>query len=341
MAEIFVSYSSKDRDRIGQLVGHLEASGLSIWWDKELRGGSMFSKEIEAELNQAKAVLVAWTASSIDSHWVADEAELALRTRKLVPIRLDDIEPPMGFRQVHTLDFSDWKGEAGFAEIPTLLRAISHHTGAESVATVPASSAPAKADVPEASIAVLPFINRSSDPEQEFFSDGIAEEMLNLLGKIGEVQVAARSSSFQFSETDKLVDEVAELVGVAHILEGGVRKSGNRVRITAQLIKAATKFQLWSETYDRTLDDVFAIQDEISAAIVDALKEHLLSDVILPEASRSENPAAFEHYLLGQHLAHTRKREKLEESRQHYERAIECDPEYAPAYARLSMAWLL
>ena len=129
---------------------------------------------------------------------------------------------------------------------------------------------------PEASIAVLPFVNLSSDSEQEYFSDGISEELLNLLAKVSQMHVTARTSSFQFKGKNLNISEIGKMLGVSHVLEGSVRKSGDRVRITAQLIEVATGFHKWSETYDRTLHDIFAIQDEISAAIVVALKELIL-----------------------------------------------------------------
>jgi adenylate cyclase len=126
------------------------------------------------------------------------------------------------------------------------------------------------------SIVVLPFVNMSSDEEQEYFSDGLSEEMLNLLAKIPELRVTSRSSAFAFKGEKIDIPAVAEKLGVAHILEGSVRKAGNQVRITAQLIEARSDTHLWSETYDRSLDDIFAIQDEIAAAVVAQLKITLL-----------------------------------------------------------------
>ena len=129
------------------------------------------------------------------------------------------------------------------------------------------------------SVAVLPFVNMSNDPDQEYFSDGISEELLNLLAKIPELRVPARTSSFQFKGQNLDIGDVAKQLNVKHVLEGSVRKADVRVRVTAQLIEADTGYHLWSDTYDRELDDIFAIQDEISAAIVSALSETLGLDV--------------------------------------------------------------
>ena len=129
------------------------------------------------------------------------------------------------------------------------------------------------------SIAVLPFVNMSEDAGNEYFADGLSEELLNMLVKIPELQVAARTSSFSFKGKDLTVSEIAHKLNVSNVLEGSVRKSGNRVRITVQLIKADDGFHLWSESYDRTLDDIFAIQDEIALAVTGALKMTLMAPV--------------------------------------------------------------
>jgi TolB-like protein len=128
------------------------------------------------------------------------------------------------------------------------------------------------------SIAVLPFVNRSSDPEQEYFSDGISEELLNRLAKIPQFRVAGRTSSFAFKGKDEELQTIGENLGVGSILEGSVRKSGERVRITAQLINVNDGFQLWSDTYDRELTDIFGVQDEIGSAVANGLKVTLLGD---------------------------------------------------------------
>jgi len=153
---------------------------------------------------------------------------------------------------------------------------------------------------PEKSIAVLPFTNMSADPEQEYFSDGISEELLNVLAKLPGLRVAARTSSFQFKGRNEDIAEIAAALNVAHILEGSVRKSGNKLRITAQLIKADDGFHLWSETFDRELDDVFAVQDEIAGAISDALKVKLAlaaGETVFPRVIKAANTDAYDAYL--------------------------------------------
>ncbi len=198
---------------------------------------------------------------------------------------------------------------------------------------------------PEKSIAVLPFVNLSSDPEQEYFSDGISEELLNVLAQYPGVRVAARTSSFQFKGQNQDIGEIARLLKVKHVLEGSVRKSGNRLRITAQLIQADTGYHLWSETYDRELDDVFAIQDEISAAIGEAMRVELALDsgstLEAPRVAESSNTAAYEAYLRGRYLVNQRGRSNIVAAVEELKRAVRLDPDFAPAHAWMAIAWVL
>jgi TolB-like protein/Tfp pilus assembly protein PilF len=189
----------------------------------------------------------------------------------------------------------------------------------------------------EMSIAVLPFVNMSSDQEQEYFSDGLSEELLNLLAKIPELKVASRSSAFQYKGEKFDVKEVAQKLEVAHVLEGSVRKSGNQVRITAQLIKADDGYHMWSETYDRTLDNIFAIQDEISAAVVEALKIELLGEV--PRA-QAVNPEAYALLLKARYLHDKWGKDNFTASVDAYQQALAIDPDYAEAWAGLSVTYL-
>ena len=187
------------------------------------------------------------------------------------------------------------------------------------------------------SIAVLPFINMSSDQEQEYFSDGLSEELLNLLAKIPELHVAARTSSFSFKGQNIEIPEIASRLKVAHVLEGSVRKSGNQLRITAQLIQADNGYHLWSETYDRQLDNVFQIQDEIAEAVVKALKVTLFGEA--PKV-RETNPKTYQLYLEGQHVRRQISAPTMPKAISLLKQAVEIDPEYAPAWAELAYAYM-
>ena len=186
---------------------------------------------------------------------------------------------------------------------------------------------------PAGSIAVLPFVNMSEDPGNEFFSDGITEELLNLLAKIPELRVTSRSSAFSFKGQNVDIPTVAEKLNVAHVLEGSVRKAGNRVRITAQLIEAGSDKHEWSETYDRELIDVFAIQDEIAQEVVKVLQVQLLGKVPVVSETSSDAYAA---YLRGRHFMTQFDDEGTAASAAAFRQAIEIDPDYAPAWAGLA-----
>lgn len=191
------------------------------------------------------------------------------------------------------------------------------------------------------SIAVLPFVNMSSDPEQVYFSDGISEEILNVLSQIPGLHVTSRSSAFQFRGDDIHIPTVAQQLGVANILEGSVRKSGTRIRITAQLIDASTDRHLWSQTYDRELTDVFAIQDEISEAIVIALHVHLGLETPSLPAVRETDAEAYRLYLLGRHNFEQRTKETLYKAIDLFDQAIAIDQDYARAYSGMADAYML
>jgi TolB-like protein len=192
------------------------------------------------------------------------------------------------------------------------------------------------------SIAVLPFVNMSSDSEQEYFSDGISEEILNSLARVKELKVAGRTSSFAFKGQNQDLRQIGETLGVEHILEGSVRKSGAKVRITAQLIQVDDGFHLWSDTYDRELTDVFAIQDEIATAILEQLKAHLL-DGELPAAvaTTRTDSEVYDLYLLARQRIYERKRLSIESAVELLDQALVKDPGYAPAYAQRGIAALL
>jgi len=197
--------------------------------------------------------------------------------------------------------------------------------------------ATAQAAAPEdkaKSIAVLPFVNMSEDVSNEYFSDGISEEILNSLAKVRELRVAGRTSSFAFKGQNQDLRQIGETLGVEHILEGSVRKSGNTVRITAQLIQVDSGFHLWSESYDRELDNVFAIQDEISSAILNALKATLLEGEAEAIVARRTDSEAYDLYLLAKQRMYERTHLALKSAAELLDKAIAIDPDYAPAYAQ-------
>ena len=188
------------------------------------------------------------------------------------------------------------------------------------------------------SIAVLPFVNMSSDKEQDYFSDGLSEELLNQLAQIAQLRVIARTSSFAFKGKEVDVATIAKTLNVANVLEGSVRKSANTLRITAQLIRAADSSHLWSETYDREMSDVFKVQDEISREVVAALRVKLLPAQEPSHLQRTTNSEAYEQVLIGKEERKHGGSEAYQRAIAAFQRAVELDPDYANAYAGLARA---
>jgi adenylate cyclase len=188
------------------------------------------------------------------------------------------------------------------------------------------------------SIAVLPFVNMSSDKEQEYFSDGISEELLNLLAKVPKLRVIARTSSFSFKGKEAAIPDIARALNVAAILEGSVRKSGDTVRITVQLIRASDSSHMWSETYDRKLDDIFKVQDEIAATVVAKLKITLMG---MAPTSKVIDPKAFDEYLRGRAFWNQRTEASVREALVHFQKATRIEPDFALGFAGIADSYLI
>ena len=203
----------------------------------------------------------------------------------------------------------------------------------------PAASSSVSAAPGDRSIAVLAFEDLSPEGDQAYFADGLSEELLNVLAKVGDLKVAGRTSSFAFKGSNTDLREIGELLNVAHILEGSVRKSGNRIRVTAQLIKADDGFHLFSETYDSELEDIFAVQDEIAQKISSALLTEIVGSAT--PAAAETNPEAYELYLMARQRIHSREIQNMREASTMLDRALEIDPDYAPAHAQKALVLFL
>jgi len=205
-----------------------------------------------------------------------------------------------------------------------------------------APSAAASTEPRDLSIAVLPFVNMSRDPENEYFSEGLSEEVLNVLARIDDFRVAGRTSSFAFKDQNQDLRDIGERLSVANILEGSVRRQDDRVRVTAQLIDARTGYHLWSDTYDRQLDDIFAIQDDIATEVVRALRLTLLpGDEEVIRQSAKGDVEAYNLFLRGQFHARLRTPEGLRRALEEFQQAVLVDPDYAPPYAGIAMVYAL
>ena len=282
--------------------------------------------------------MVLWSPTSIASAWVHDEAAEGRDSGRLVPAALDSVRPPLGFRQFQCVDLSSWDKHGSSEPIDHLLNAILKVAGDGE----DARPAPAKEALALISICVLPFVNLSDDSEQEYFSDGITEDVITDLSKISALSVVARNSAFTLK--GKVIDakEVARTMDVSHVVEGSVRKSGSRLRISAQLIAGDTGRHLWAERYDRDLTDIFAIQDEISHAIVKALELKLLPEEKKAIEDRgTSNAEAYRFYLMArqQWIGGTFGDVKRDEAIARIcQQAVQLDPGYAEAWALMAIA---
>jgi adenylate cyclase len=338
MARVFLSYARDDVETARKLAAVLTDAGQTVWWDRHLHGGANFSSEIDRELKNAETVMVLWSSASIASAWVQDEAAEGRDSGRLVPVTLDSVKPPLGFRQLQCVDLGPWAKEGRGDPIEDLIAAISKMTGEQA----PEKSAEVPAEAPPVSICVLPFVNLSDDSEQEYFSDGITEDIITDLSKISALEVVARNTAFTLKGKVIDVKEVARTMDVSHVLEGSVRKAGSRLRISAQLIAGVTGRHLWAERYDRDLTDIFAIQDEISHAIVDALELKLRpQEKKAIEARGTSNAEAYRFYLMArqQWIGGTFGDVKRDEAIARIcQQAVQLDPNYAEAWGLMAIA---
>jgi len=344
--DVFVSYASADRTTADALCAAMEQSGTTCWIaPRDVTPGEFYADSIVRGIDSAKVMVLVLSQDAATSPHVLREVERATSKRRpVVSFRIDALSMPPALE--YFLNASHWldAGESGMAAtLPRLVDAVKNLL-APGAAAVEARNArrekpPNSAAVAGAnSIAVLPFANMSADKDQEYFSDGLAEEIINLLAHIPGLKVIARTSAFAFRGKEQDIREIADALGVSHVLEGSVRRAGSRLRITAQLIHAADGAHLWSERYDRELSDIFAVQDEISGAIVGILRIKLSK---APGAQRyTPNLAAYEAYLKARHLAAKVTPESLELARECYEKASELDPAFALAHIGVGVYWV-
>ena len=338
MAEVFVSYARPDEPQATRVAETLRAEGYAVWRDDELPAHRAYAEVIEERLKSAKAVVVLWSAEAAKSQWVRAEADAARGKGSLVQATLDGSIPPLPFNQIQCADLNDWSGDTsvpGWRKLAASVRSLADPPQEE-------QGKAASRSRQRVSVCVLPFANMSGDAEQEYFSDGISEDITTDLSKVSALGVIARNTAFTFKGQSVNVCEVARKLGVSHILEGSVRKAGGRVRITAQLIDGATGDHLWADRYDRDLDDIFAIQDEISKAIVAALKLKLLPEEKKAIEKRgTTNAQAYKFYLLARQYWLTGNQgdpRREERVKRICGRAVELDPYYADAWALLAIA---
>ena len=290
MADVFISHARSTEKQAQAAAEGLRSLGYSVWLDRELPTHRAYTGVIEKELAAAKAVLVIWSAKAVRSQWVMSEANRAREDDKLVQMAIDDARLPMPFDQIQCADLKGWIGDPDTHDWGRIIASVADLVGVRGTASPQVStSAPASGLV----IAVLPFDNLSGDADLLYFSDGVSEEILQTVTQTTGLRVIGRSSSFQFRGPGKATRRVAAELGCTHTLDGSVRRSGNRVRIAASLIECAGQTVLWSGRFERDLTDIFALQDEIAAAVAAGLKVAFAPS----EDTGPIDPLAYELYL--------------------------------------------
>ena len=337
MSDIFISYARSTADQAQTIAEALRGLGFDVWRDDELPAHRAYAEVIEERLQAAKAVVVIWSAEAVKSEWVQSEADTARTDHKLVQLTVDGSKLPRPFDRIQCADMTGWTGDLDAHAWKKVVASVGDLLGGASPTENTRTTTPRKL-----SVCVLPFANMSGDPEQEYFSDGISEDIITDLSKVAALFVIARNTAFQFKGKTLDMARLAAQLGVSHVLEGSVRKAGGRVRITAQLIDGATGGHIWAERYDRDLTDIFALQDEISEAIVAALKLKLLPEEKKAIEQRgTDNVDAYNLYLMARSYYVTgnqgdpRKEEAIERLTR---RAVDLDPGYAQAWALLASA---
>ena len=364
---VFLSYASQDAEAARRICDSLRAVGLEVWFDQSaLRGGDAWDASIRRQIKECALfvpIISANTQARVEGYFRREWNLAAGRTLDmaddqafLVPVVIDatiDVSArvPEKFREVQWTHLPAGEAAAAFAErVQRLLSGAAAPSSPIAPARAMSTAAPASAtrghEPP--SIAVLPFVNMSRDEENEYFADGLAEELLNVLSKIRGLRVAARSSAFTFKGKGATVAEVGRALNVASVLEGSVRKSGNRLRISVQLVKVADGYQLWSETYDRTLDDIFAVQDDIAKSVLEELRTTLLGEAADPSIGReataavaaavkgrSTDPEAHRLFLQARYFIDRNTREDTAKGIGYLKNALALEPEFALAWGEL------
>jgi TolB-like protein/Tfp pilus assembly protein PilF len=361
---VFVSYSRDDQKRAQPVISALTAAGFKVWWDGLLEGGDTFLPTTEAALEGADAVVVLWSKTSVASHWVRDEATVGRDRKRLVPLSLDGSDPPLGFRQFQVIDVSKWRGRHDAPEMQRVISAIALLNGqappaiARSgngigrrgliaggavLAAVGGSLAIWKLGGPwnptaDDSVAVLPFKNLSEDPSQSYFSDGLSEEIRLGLSRNERLRVLAPKSAGKALEEHNDLPGIAAALGATYLLRGSVRRSGEALRIIAELLDGKTEEPKWAAEFDRTMTDIFAVQAEIADAVSDALSAQLAGSKgksnSKGELGGTKSTRAYDAYLRGNAYYALRSGEATYRAAlKQYDEALQIDDKYAQAHA--------
>lgn len=270
MPDVFLSYSREDQDRARRFAEALQADGLTVWWDTELRSGEAYDQVTEQALRDARAVVVLWSTRSVGSRWVRAEATLADRNRTLVPAMIEPCERPIMFELTQTADLTAWDGDRRDPKWQAFVKDVRQFlaTSPKASAATPASGGEA-APLPalkrggRPSIAVLPFTNRSGIREDDVFAGGMVEDIVAALSLSRTAKVMASSATASYRNQAVDLRAIGRELGARYILEGNVRRVGQELRVSSQLVEAETGNILWTQKFDRPLEEMAALQEDL------------------------------------------------------------------------------
>ena len=357
-ADVFISYSREDKDRVLELAARLRTAGVSVWIDQGgIDGATLWGEEIVNALDQAKVLLLAVSAAAARSHNVAKEVVLVSeRKGHILPVDFEPTTIPAGLKYAlagiqHVEYFQGDPDqnlktilrslERAGVTIAPLLKPAAVPAGDASASSAGAPPAPgAEGQVESGALAVLPFDNISSDQETDYFSDGLTDELIARLSLVSEIELVSRWASMQYKGRAQDIGGIGTELGARYIVGGSVRRFQDSVRITVQLVDVVTNRQVWGNTYKGKLDDIFDIQEQVASQIVEALKLKLsFSEKVSLTKRQTVNAQAYDLYLRGQDYLYRLTKKGTEYAIQLFEKAIELDPRYGAAYASCSCAY--
>jgi adenylate cyclase len=337
MADIFISYArSTGVTQAQAVVQALRALGYGVWIDDAIPAHRAYADVIEEELKAAAAVVVLWSTEAVKSQWVQSEADHAREAGKLVQLKLDGAVLPMPFDRIQCIDLTGWAGDV---DAPGWRRVCGSIATLAGVAKAATPVAPVVEALPEGlvkpSIAVMPFANLSNDPEQDYFVDGVVEEIVSALSRFKSIFVISAGDSLVSEGKAISPQDAARLLGVRYVLEGSVRKSGGRVRITVHLVDASNGAEIWADRLDDTMDDVFALQDRVAARVAGVI-ENTVQDVDTEKAAKrpTANMGSYDLYLRSMPLFRLSRKAEMLTSIDLLDQAIALDPQFAGAMSQ-------
>lgn len=364
MADIFLSYAREDQALAERLAAALEDAGKSVWWDRHIKGGAEFSKDIEEQLAAAQHVVVLWSPHSVQSRWVRDEASEAADSHRMISVSADGTPPPLGFRQFHCVDIEDWSRSDG--DLPQgLLEAIGL-AGPAGESVAPLAAPPRKKSLifaavgalillvaalaivrpgpvaqwlgsdeeqREATLAILP-LSVSGDPELDYLGKGLAITLSDGMSQLQGLTLTSTTSTQAVVDQDLPLNEIGDALGVTHFVEGDIRVSGERLQATMRLIDASNEQQVWSDRFDGSKDALSDLERRIGDQLAAAIKARLGLSGGSFKAHADVDPRAFDAYLKGMEQLSVRfDYAARNESLRQFRLARQIEPEFAQAWA--------